>query len=245
MTALLASVRTAAEALDAARAGADLIDLKEPLDGALGALPPDEIAAIVRALRAEWPLKPVSATTGDWPGDWPAAALERMSARILALERAGLDYVKVGIAPGPGAWRCLRHLATLPAPIVPVFLCDDGVDTDIVAQAATLGFAGIMFDTARKTGQTLFDCVTPASLAPLLKLIAARGALTGVAGALGMAQLPAIRLLNPDFAGFRTALCAGERTARLDPDRVRALVLVLNSPTRATSVRASAPHRAY
>ena len=35
MTALLASVRSHDEALDAARAGADLIDLKEPGAGAL------------------------------------------------------------------------------------------------------------------------------------------------------------------------------------------------------------------
>ena len=36
MTALLASVRSSEEALDAAQAGADLIDLKEPDAGALG-----------------------------------------------------------------------------------------------------------------------------------------------------------------------------------------------------------------
>ncbi len=48
MTALLASVRSSAEALDAAHAGAELIDLKEPGAGALGGVAVDEIARIVR-----------------------------------------------------------------------------------------------------------------------------------------------------------------------------------------------------
>ena len=56
MTALLASVRSADEAFDAARAGAELIDLKEPKEGALGGVAVDEIARIVRALRAQYPV---------------------------------------------------------------------------------------------------------------------------------------------------------------------------------------------
>ncbi len=48
MTLFLASVRDAAEAEMAIGAGADIIDLKDPGQGALGALAPDTIAACVR-----------------------------------------------------------------------------------------------------------------------------------------------------------------------------------------------------
>ena len=107
MTALLASVRSSAEALDAAHAGAELIDLKEPGAGALGGVAVDEIARIVRALRAQYPVKPISATIGDLPTD----AFDEIAARVIEVNAAGVDYVKVGVTPGPdarAASRCSR-----------------------------------------------------------------------------------------------------------------------------------------
>lgn len=232
MTALLASVRSYDEAYDAAQAGADLIDLKEPSHGALGAVDAGTIARVVAELRAHWPLKPISAAIGDLPAD----ALGSIAAQVLALADTGVDYVKAGIAPGPAGVACLRHLADLPAPVVPVLLCDDGLDPACIDAAAHLGFVGVMFDTARKDGRTLFDCVDTDSLGEALALIGMHGTLTGVAGSLGMPQLPAIRALAPDFAGFRGALCSGARTARLDPERVRSVAAALHEATTAGPV---------
>ncbi len=216
MTALLASVRSYDEAFDAAQAGAELIDLKEPRDGALGGVPVDEIARIVRALRAHYPVKPISAAIGDVPTE----ALDDISMRVIDVGATGVDYVKVGVTPGPAARRCLTQLAGLPATVVPVLLCDEGVDAELAEYAAELGFAGVMFDTASKNGRTLFDCVDMATLARCLGVIGAHGSMTGVAGSLGWAQLAQIHALAPDFAGFRTALCAEGRAARLDPKHV-------------------------
>ncbi|TCK38612.1 uncharacterized protein (UPF0264 family) [Paraburkholderia sp. BL8N3] len=215
MTALLASVRSADEAFDAARAGAELIDLKEPKEGALGGVAVDEIARIVRALRAQYPVKPISATIGDVPTE----ACDEIAARVIEVSAAGVDYVKVGVTPGPAAARCLTQLASLPAAVVPVLLSDAGADAKLAAFAAELGFAAIVFDTAAKDGRTLFDCVDAGVLSQCLALASARGVMTGIAGALGWAQLAQIRALAPDIAGFRTALCARAegRAGRLDP----------------------------
>jgi uncharacterized protein (UPF0264 family) len=220
MTALLASVRSADEAFDAAGAGAELIDLKEPRAGALGALDAGDIMHIVRELHARYPVRPISATIGDIPVE----ALEIIATRVMEMNDAGVDYVKVGITPGPAAERCLQHLASLPAAVVPVLLCDAGVDAEVdevlVAQAAQLGFAGVMFDTMHKNGLTLFDCVDAGALAQWMKLVTAHGGMTGLAGSLGWAHLAQIRALAPDVAGFRTALCTDGRRSRLDPQRV-------------------------
>lgn len=216
MTALLASVRSDDEAFDAARAGAELIDLKEPNDGALGGLSSGDIARIVRALRARYPVKPISAAIGDVPAD----AFDEIAARVIDVSDAGVDYVKVGVARGPSARRCIERLADLPATVVPVLLCDGGLDDELVSHTASLGFAGVMFDTAAKDGATLFDHVDEDTLARWLRLARARGAMAGIAGALGWAQLEQIRALAPDVAGFRTALCADGRRSRLDPQRV-------------------------
>ncbi|MBP0594109.1 (5-formylfuran-3-yl)methyl phosphate synthase [Paraburkholderia sp. LEh10] len=216
MTALLASVRSAQEALDAAGAGADLIDLKEPLDGALGGVSPDNIWRIARTLRSRYPVKPVSATIGDLPSD----ALDAIAARVIEVADAGVDFVKVGVTPGPDARACLARVAGLRAVVLPVLLCDEGVEASLVEYAATLGFEGIVFDTAGKTGRTLFDCIDIGTLARYLATIRASGAMACIAGSLGWPQLGGIRALAPDVAGFRTALCENGRTSRLDPRRV-------------------------
>lgn len=224
MTALLASVRSDDEALDAAQAGAELIDLKEPDAGALGGLAIDDIVRIARQVRARYPVKPISATIGDVPTD----AFDDIAARVIEVSDAGIDYVKVGVTPGPAARRCLDLLATLPATVVPVFLCDTAdteaknaaVDDALVLHAAALRFVGVMFDTSAKDGSTLFDHVGVDTLARWLRLTRERGSMCGIAGALGWAQLEQIQALAPDVAGFRTALCTDGRRSRLDPQRV-------------------------
>ena len=64
MTLFLASVRDPAEAELALAAGADIVDLKDPGQGALGAVAPGVIAACVAAIAGR---APVSATIGDLP----------------------------------------------------------------------------------------------------------------------------------------------------------------------------------
>jgi (5-formylfuran-3-yl)methyl phosphate synthase len=216
MTALLASVRSYDEALDAVEAGAELIDLKEPDAGALGGLAISDIARIVQTLRARYPVKPISATIGNIP----AHALDEMAARVIDVADAGVDYVKVGVTPGPDALRCLDMLAGLPAAVVPVWFCDREMNPELIAHSLELGFVGVMFDTEGKDGRTLFDHVDVDTLAQWLRLARDHGNMCGVAGSLGWPQLEQIRALAPDVVGFRTALCVDGRRSRLDPQRV-------------------------
>jgi uncharacterized protein (UPF0264 family) len=53
--------------------------------------------------------------------------------------------------------------------------------------------------------------------------------MVGIAGALRVNHAPLLARLAPDFAGFRTAVCAGDRSAALDPQRLRALVEAMRS----------------
>lgn len=236
MTALLASVRNVEEACAAADAGADLIDLKEPRDGALGGVAVADVRIIVQCLRARWRTRPISATIGDLP----MAARQDMTARVAAVGATGVDYVKVGIisdgprahAPDSAGRLALAHLASLPERTVPVLLCDQGIDVGLVEDAVRYGFPGVMFDTADKSGRTLFDCVDAETLARMIEFVRRSGALTGVAGALRLTDVPAIVALAPDFAGFRTALCSGGRTGVLDAGKVSALRAALREESR-------------
>ena len=89
MTRFLVSVRDVAETETALAAGADIIDLKDPAKGALGALDPAAIASCVTRIagRAE-----VSATVGDLP--MRAATIRGAVRKIAAL---GVDHVKLGL----------------------------------------------------------------------------------------------------------------------------------------------------
>ena len=220
MIRLLVSVRSADEALLAARGGAHFIDLKEPSEGALGGLPPATIRAIVAALRAHGHTQPVSATIGDVP----MHAQTEIANRVEAVGACGVDYVKVGVEAAPQAQGVLGWLAGCGYPVVPVFIADRGLDADLIGWAATLGFPGLMADTADKHAGSLFEVVEPAALRRFVSIARGAGRMVGLAGALRVAHLPRLAELGPDFAGFRTAVCAGDRRGALELERVRALV---------------------
>jgi uncharacterized protein (UPF0264 family) len=218
---ILVSVRDVAEARQAAAQGADFVDLKDPSAGALGGLPPARIADVVDALRARPDFAGrISATIGDWPADARAGILRR----VAEVAATGVDYVKVGLAPGPHAAALVQALAGCGASVVPVLIADRGVDSDLVATAlGPRAFPALMLDTEDKRGGSLLQRVPAAALRHFVDLVGAQGALAGLAGALRLDDLPALRAIGPDFAGFRSAVCAGDRAQALDPLRLQAL----------------------
>jgi (5-formylfuran-3-yl)methyl phosphate synthase len=231
---LLISVRSVDEALLAARGGADFIDLKEPRAGALGALPLATIRDCVAALRGFG--LPISATVGDAPRDI-VGAVQRVA-------DCGVDIVKVGIERDKAARETLTMLAHCGRRVVPVLIADRGLDAALVAHAASLGFSGLMLDTADKRAGSLLDCVPLPELQHFIGSARAASMMCGLAGALRLEDLPQLIALGPDFAGFRTAVCSGERTAALDPDRLGALRQAasrgLTSPNSSARIESSA-----
>lgn len=228
MTALLASVCTADEAALAVDAGADIIDLKDPRAGALGALPLALIETIVGRVRMT-STAPVSATIGDL-GD---GEIDEMARRVVATAATGVDFVKVGIVRGPHARLALQTLAALPAKAVPLFLADDGLDRGLIEAACAAAFPVVMVDTGDKRTGSLFDCTTLPVLHHLIETVHAARAKAGLAGSLRAEHVPLLRDLLPDIAGFRGALCEGTRTGHLVAAKVRGLRAAL--PARRTS----------
>jgi (5-formylfuran-3-yl)methyl phosphate synthase len=230
MIRLLASVRDRDEALAAAVAGADFIDLKEPSAGALGGLAAERIVEIVAALRDAHPTLPISATIGDYAAD----ALTAIDAAVGLVGACGVDYVKVGIAGGEGRAQCalLARLAEAPWAVVPVFLADRGLDFGAVDAACRLSFPAVMADTEDKRAGSLFDCVADTALAAFVERVRSAGKLVGLSGALRAHHLARLASLAPDFAGFRGALCDHSRTGTLDPDKLRSLRCALHGVVR-------------
>jgi uncharacterized protein (UPF0264 family) len=229
---LLVSVVDADEARDAAAAGADIVDVKNPAEGSLGAPSPSVIAAVRAALPTELP---VSAAIGDMPNLPGTAALAALGAA-----RIGAAFVKVGlwgvsteveavallravqdgVAGVSGAtvvaaaYADARRVAH--APLAPELL-------PRVARAAGVG--GCLLDTAVKDGRGLLYWLSPDALTSLVADAHAAGLQVALAGALRAQDLPIVRGTGANIAGVRSAACSdGRRSGRLDAARVRALV---------------------
>lgn len=220
---LLISVRSVSEALMAARAGADFIDLKEPRDGALGRLPLDTIRDIVLALRQRPQAQLISATIGDVP----VQHVSEIQSRVRAVSACGVDIVKVGInvdASAADAAAVLQWLAGCGTPLVPLFIADAGLQPDLIKQALALDFYAVMLDTADKVRGSLFDCLPLATLTQFVQQARHAGVRVGLAGALRQKHLPLLQQLAPDWVGFRGAVCeANQRGGALCATRLAAL----------------------
>ena len=230
MMRLLVSVRDLTEAEQVAEAGVDFIDLKDPAAGALGALPLGLSRRIVQALRSRPPAGDgapstvISATIGDLS----SSALRSVLAMVDAVADTGVDHVKVGIDGGPGAAALLEALAGSRASVVPVLLADEGIAVDLVTQALALNhFPALMVDTAHKRSGSLLDRLPYLELVRFVSTVqrhrGTQPCLVGLAGALRLSELPELVALAPDFAGFRSAVCDGDRAGALDPARLQTL----------------------
>lgn len=223
---MLASVRSPEEALFALQAGADLIDAKEPLDGVLGAVPPETLRAIVAAVGRR---RPVSATVGDLPLD-----PERVRPAALLNADCGADFVKIGIFEQPFELSRVQPLppAVAGVPLIAVLFADRSPPLKVAAGLAAAGWHGVMLDTANKDAGSLRDWTDHDWLADFVQQARAAGLLVGLAGSLREDDVRPLVALGPDYLGFRGALCAQtDREECLDPDRVRTIRALLDRAT--------------
>jgi uncharacterized protein (UPF0264 family) len=226
----LASVRNVAEAGLAAELGAELIDLKEPRHGALGAVPEAEQRRILFAIGKQQtrPRPMVSATVGDLPFD---AAI--LAEAILRTESTGVDFVKFGVFASGAAARSgfaeldrRLHKSPLSAKLVVLLLADRMVDIDEAIALASVaqqvrGVAGVMIDTAGKgtlgtPPRALPDIFSAPDLSRFVAAVHGGGGFAGLAGCLRHEHILSLVATGADVLGFRGALCAGSRIDALD-----------------------------
>ncbi len=94
---------------------------------------------------------------------------------------------------------------------------DEPYELALVDALAEAAFAGAMLDTAHKTGKTLRDWRKDGELREFVNRARAHGLLTGLAGSLRMEDIVPLLTIEPDYLGFRGALCSGSnRNQSLD-----------------------------
>lgn len=244
MTGFLASVRNLQQARIALAAGADLIDLKAPERGSLGALSCAEASQIVLALGG---VRMISATVGDLPME-----PRRVACAVRQMAGTGVDFVKVGISARgdtPATVRALAELNTPGVNLIAVLFADEEAMPVPIEVLAASGFRGCMLDTQDKTRGSLTTILPVHSLRRFVSTVHRHGLLCGLAGSLRPGDVPVLADLQPDYLGFRGALCRhGQRTEEMDSQRVRAVARLLrdhqsNSPHAAQPEKfGSTPH---
>jgi uncharacterized protein (UPF0264 family) len=229
MTGFLASVRDAAEAGRVLEEGVDILDVKEPARGALGAVDAAALQAVLAAVRGA---VPVSATIGDLP-----PVPEMLAPAIRRTWSAGVDIVKVGVFSdgiGTAVQDMLCALCRGGVRVVLVLFAEfwrDDMDFESVGRA---GVTGVMLDTRDKCGGSLRDKLGDGQLREFVRRARAAGLMNGLAGSLREADIPPLLALAPDYLGFRGALCAGAgRDASVDARSVRGVARHLRTPGRA------------
>ena len=193
---LLVSVIDAAEARLAVAGGVDIVDVKNPAEGSLGAPAPGVIAQVRDVLPAELPL---SAALGDLPCLPGTAALAALGAA-----RSGAAYVKLGL------WGVVQRTEDAVAVLRAARDAVDG-DAAVVAVAyadaarvpggrwrrrsssrrrGDAGVSGCLIDTAIKDGRGLLSWLAADALAELVAEAHDAGLEIALAGELRAEDLP-------------------------------------------------------
>lgn len=215
------------EAKDAEAGGADIIDVKNPKEGSLGANFPWVISAVKKVVS-----KPLSATIGDFGFKPGTASLSALGAAV-----AGADFIKIGLFDIRTKEQALILLQSVKKAV------EDYDSSKKVVAAAYADFerlktlppfdlpdvgqkAGIdivMIDTGIKDGRGLFDFMSEEQAAEFTSSAKKAGLGTALAGSLGWEDIKTIQRISPDIVGIRGLVCGGDRNRRIRRKEVERL----------------------
>jgi len=232
---LLISSKDEEEAVEAIAGGADILDVKNPKEGALGA----NFPWVIKRIREITPKNvEVSCTLGDVPNLPGAISLAALGAAI-----TGVDYVKAGLYGLKTKEEAVYLMLIVTRPVrdcnssvkvVATGYADaeriGSVNSLLIPDIARKAEANIaMIDTAIKDGKNLFTFLTTNQLRSFVDAAHDYGLKAALAGSLKKEDLPAVYALGADVVGLRGAACThGDRVdGRITRETVRELVEVV------------------
>jgi uncharacterized protein (UPF0264 family) len=238
---LLISPINETEALEAIRGGADIIDVKNPVEGALGANYPWVIKNIKQLIPKGTEL---SCTLGDVPNLPGSISLAAYGAATL-----GVDYIKVGLygfINQKDAIYLLQQVCKAAKTLNPhiTVVAAGYADAEKIGTlspqlipkiAKTAGADIAMLDTATKNGTNLFTYQTTAQLEAFIQTAHKNGLQAALAGSLRKQDIPTIKKLGADIVGLRGAACTNNdrNIGHITHNRVKELVAVMQGAGKA------------
>ena len=210
---LLISPKNQEEAKEAIAGGADIIDVKNPVEGPLGANYP----WVIKSIMAVTPKNlQVSCTIGEAPSIVGSMSLASYGAASL-----GVDYVKVGLSGLKTAEQATLYLTKITraakecntkVKVVATGYADaqraNSVNPLLIPQITHEAKADVaMIDTAIKDGKSTLDFLEMSQLQGFVKFSRDFGLLVALAGSLKKADFDNVKTLDADIVGVRGAAC--------------------------------------
>ena len=217
---LLISPRSRLEALECIKAEVDIIDIKNPIEGSLGANFPWIIREIIEVTPKDIP---ISAAIGDLPDLSGTASLA-----ALGVASCGVSYIKAGLK-GVKTLDSAIHLMkqitravkeyNSNIKVVAAAYADferfGTIDPMLITEIAQKAGSDIaMIDTGIKDGKCLFDFLNSQQLEKLIQDGHNRNLEVALAGSLKESDFSILKKLAPDIIGIRGAAC--EKNDRLN-----------------------------
>lgn len=231
---LLVSPMNIEEARAALEGGADILDVKNPKEGSLGANFPWAIRAVAELVGGR---VPVSATIGDLdykPGTASLAALgaafsgaDYIKAGLLGVNSAeqaddmlrnivqavkGYDRKKMVVA---SAYSDFSRVGSIPPMLLPEVAKSSGADV-------------VMVDTAIKDGRSTFEFMAEQDLSEFISAGQRLGLKVAIAGTIRFEDIDLLKRINPDIIGVRGIVCGGDRKSSIKPELVNKLKLAIS-----------------
>ncbi|MFY9801026.1 MAG: (5-formylfuran-3-yl)methyl phosphate synthase [Methanoregula sp.] len=209
---------------------ADIIDVKKPSEGSLGANFPWVIREIKTLIT-----KPLSAAIGDFDYKPGGASLAAYGAAC-----AGADYVKIGLA-FDGHEKAREVIGAVvkavkdefPEKFVVIAAYSDYQRMHSISPfemapiAAACGADVAMVDTGIKDRQSTFAFMDEDTLRSFTEKNSELGLRTALAGALKFEDIDALKRINPDIIGVRGMVCGGDRNATVREDLIKTALAMI------------------
>ncbi len=215
----------------------NIIDVKEPANGALGAACPTVLRQIVSSI-SDVPI--LSFSAGELI-DWQNLPLAGVSTRYPQDLLVSFKFVKVGLASMRNrnwqtAWLSLfEDLPSNASPVAVAYLdqliADSPTPIDVVDFALSHPQCStVLFDTYDKSNN-LFHWIDIDELSDLIGATQSRGRQAVIAGSVDSACLDRVLRAKPDFIGIRGAVCRANRESDIDPTLVKQWIDALPQET--------------
>lgn len=241
MTQLLISVKNVEESLIARYAGVDVIDLKDPSVGALGALDADVVSQVVAKVSGG---ALISATVGEGH-----RTVDALIQDINSRADLGVDVVKIAFSElfsEKNFFTEMLKLTTQGIKLVAVCFADKELDLSLIPNMQKSGFYGAMLDTQVKHA-SLLDVQSTEYLNKFVSMCDKHQLISGLAGSVNKHHMNALLDLKPTFIGFRGGVCYRQnRAAELSYSKVveikRLLLNYNNSQTDRMEIKGICLH---
>jgi uncharacterized protein (UPF0264 family) len=218
---LLVSPKDVEEAKAVIRGNADIVDVKNPKEGSLGANFPWVIKSIKELVEKEkGDGVKISAAIGNFDYKPGTASLAALGAAA-----AGAEYIKVGLFDIKtrqeaidlltGVVKAVKDFAPTKK-VVSAFYSDykriNSISPFEIAEIVKeVDIDVAMVDTGIKDGRTTLEFLSVEELKTFVSESKAQGLETALAGSFKFEDIPAIKEIEPDIIGVRGIVCGGNR----------------------------------